>query len=303
MYPPGADNERDHPVRPGQELTQPIISTTNASQNITEKVMVTWVVQRYSGDETRVFNRSIKTVLEGTKHEVHEVRVVPISREVEGGDPIIAGPVVAYGSTAMHFVCQRNKWAPGVWLSEGFTEANTQVALGEIYLNEKMFTCPIREVEKEASERNLEFFFIKPNTGNKEFAGTVADAKRFSGWIDTILSQAWIEKDFEVCVSPVQYVENEWRLPVVDGKIVDYSAYIQNRRLRPERKVLDAVIDVAEEAIKRHNPAPAYVIDVGQVGNDLKIVEYNGFNCAGMYQCDVENVVGAVNDYVEATAA
>jgi hypothetical protein len=213
--------------------------------------MVTWVVQRYENDEARVFNRSIKPVLAGTNHDVHEIRVVPISREVEGGDPIVSGPVVAYGSTAMHFVSQRNKWAPGVWLSEGFTEANTQAALGEIYLNEKMFTCSVREVEKEAFARDLEFFFIKPNTGNKEFAGTVADAKRFSGWVDTLLSQDWIKKDFEVCISPVQYVDNEWRLPVVDGKIV----------------------------------------------------EYNGFNCAGMYQCDAEAVVGAINDYVEASAA
>lgn len=265
--------------------------------------MVTWVVQRYSNDESRIFNRSIKPVLKGTKHDVHEVNVVPISRAVEGGDPVITGPVVAYGSTAMHFVSRRNNWAPGVWLSEGFTEANTQAALGELCLNAEMFTCPVREVERHASERNLEFFFIKPNTGNKEFAGTVADAKRFSGWIDTILSQGWINKNFDVCVSPVQYVENEWRLPVVDGKIVDYSAYIQERRLKPERKVLDAVLDIAKDAIERHNPAPAYVIDVGQVGNEFKIVEYNGFNCAGMYQCDVQNVVGAVNDYVEANTA
>lgn len=265
--------------------------------------MVTWVVQRYSDDETRTFNRSIKTVLKGTGHDVHEVEVIPISREVVGGDPVVTGPVVAYGSTAMHFVSERNKWSPGVWLSEGFTESETQKALGDLYLNPEMFTCPVREVADHADQRGLEFFFIKPNTGFKEFAGTVSDAKRFTSWIETILSQEWIRQDFDVCVSPVQYVENEWRLPVVDGKIADYSAYIQNRRLLPERKILDAVLDIANEAIKRHNPAPAYVIDVGQVGKDFKIVEYNGFNCAGMYQCNVENVVGAVNDYIEKSAA
>lgn len=265
--------------------------------------MVTWVVQRYSGDETRTFNRSVKTVLEGTRHDVRELEVIPISREVKGGDPILSGPVVAYGSTAMLFVSERNKWSPGAWMSEGFTEFETQKALGDLYLNPEMFTCPVREVAKHTEQRGLEFFFIKPNTGFKEFAGMVTDANRFTGWVDTILSQEWIQQDFDVCISPVQYVANEWRLPVVDGKVVDYSAYIQDRRLRPERKVLDAVLDVANEAITRHNPAPAYVIDVGQVGGEFKIVEYNGFNCAGMYECDVENVVGAVNDYIEKSAA
>jgi len=67
----------------------------------------------------------------------------------------------------------------------------------------------------------------------------------------------------------------------------------------PQREIYQDVLDVAEEAIKRHNPAPVYMIDIGQIDNELKVIEYNGFNSAGFYACDVNNIVDAVNEYVE----
>jgi hypothetical protein len=37
----------------------------------------------------------------------------------------------------------------------------------------------------------------------------------------------------------------------------------------------------------------------GYVDDELKVIEYNGFNSAGLYACDVGNVVDAINEYVE----
>ncbi len=46
-------------------------------------------------------------------------------------------------------------------------------------------------------------------------------------------------------------------------------------------------------------PAQVYVIDVAQVrqGDDwtYKVIEYNSFNSAGFYACDVPAIIDAVN--------
>lgn len=42
-----------------------------------------------------------------------------------------------------------------------------------------------------------------------------------------------------------------------------------------------------------------YVVDVCQVGDGFKIVEYNTFNSASLYDCDVAKIIDDVNEFVE----
>jgi hypothetical protein len=263
--------------------------------------MVTWVLQNDQPDRWSTSNEAITKRCDETGHKWELMQIVPFERSVIGGDPIIEGPVVAYGSTGIDTVVERNKWAPGVWRVDGVIESHSKAALGDLYMNTEMQVVPVREAATVAAEKGWEFFFVKPDSDNKEFAGTVTDGGKYPFFIEGMLAYDWIDQDFNVCVSPIKQIGIEWRLPVVDGKVVDYSIYRQWREVMPKREIYQEVLDVAAEAISRHNPAPVYVIDIGQVDDELKVIEYNGFNSAGLYDCNIANVVDAINEYVDRT--
>ena len=237
-------------------------------------------------------------LLENLK-KLTEIKIVPFERSVVGGDPVITDtPVVAYGSTAIDTVVARNDWKPALWRVDGVIESNSRDALGDLYLNDDLVVCSVHDGAKIASERGWDQFFIKPNTDSKEFAGTITDTGRYGYLLESVFNEDWIDDDFDVVVSSIKPLGLEWRLVVVDGKVADYSIYRKSMRVDPERSIRQEVLDLADQAIKRHNPAPVFVIDIGEYNGMLKVIEYNGFNSSGLYHCDINNIVDAVNDYV-----
>lgn len=259
--------------------------------------MVTWVLQKESNFDHCETNAKIIERLKETGHDGVEIFIVPFSHEVHGGDPVITGPVVVYGSSLMDEVSERLSWYPAVWQSDGIDEAAVAAALGELYMNHEMVKCSVHDAAKVAAKKGWEFFFVKPDVA-KYFAGQVVDHAKYPFFIESALSYEFIPNEFEVCVSPIKDMGIEWRLVVVEGKVVDYSIYRQYRNFLPERSIYDEVLEVAAKAIELHDPAPIYVIDIGQVDDTLKVIEYNGFNHAGLYECDIPNVVDAINEYV-----
>lgn len=261
--------------------------------------MVTWVLENDSRYHRMSVNQQILDRCAETGHSSMEITIVPFERSVVGGDPILDGPVVVYGSTAMDSVVQRNNWFPGTWRVEEVRESHVFAALGDLYMNSDVVVCPVRDAAQRAVERGWEHFFVKPDTDHKEFAGTVTDPERYPFFIEPMLEYEWVPEDFNVCVSSVKNIGIEWRLVVVDGKVIEYSIYKQWQTVMPSREIYPEVLEIAEQAITLHNPAPVFVIDIGQIDGHLKVIEYNGFNSSGLYACDVANIVDAVNSYVE----
>lgn len=261
--------------------------------------MTTWVLERSSHEHRIDVNQKIIERVEQTGHKWVEIQIVPFERSVVGGDPVVEGPVVAYGSTAIDTVVSRNGWAPGVWRTPGVRESHVAAALGGLYMNADLQVVPAQEAAQVALEKGWEYFFAKPDTDDKEFPGTVFDQDKYPFFIEALYANMWDKHAFNVCVSSIKQIGIEWRLPVVAGRVVDYSIYRQWRKVMPSREIYQDVLDLAAEAIALHDPAPAYVIDVGQVDGELKVIEYNGFNSAGLYACNIANVVDAINQMVE----
>lgn len=261
--------------------------------------MVTWALERSSRMHRVGTNQKIIDRIEETGHQWVEMQIVPFERSVVGGDPVLEGPVVAYGSTAIHDVARRNGWVPGVWESKQVAEPYVAAALGPLYMNTDIRVVPARDAVQVALEQGWEWFFVKPETDAKLFAGTVTDPQKYPFFIEAILANQYIPEEFNVCVSSIKQIGIEWRIPVVAGRVADYSIYRQYRRVMLSREIYQDVLDLAEEAIRLHNPAPAYVIDIGQINGGLKIIEYNGFNSSGLYACNIANVVDAINKMVE----
>nr|WP_240454604.1 ATP-grasp domain-containing protein [Caulobacter sp. 17J65-9] len=229
------------------------------------------------------------------------VRVVPFAHVIDGKAPQIEGPAVCYGSIGVAKVAADNGWQPGV-----FTDPNTfhyeayRDALGDLILNADAVRLRMSEVSAFVAERRWTSFFIKPNDDAKAFAGAVMEADEFETWVSRMREIGYLdENDIDVVVSEPKPLGVEWRVIVVDGEIVESSIYKQWGRAMAERHRQPEVDAVVRAAHARFVPAPVYVIDVAQVGDDYKVIEYNTFNSAGLYACDVGRVVDAVTAYVE----
>lgn len=260
--------------------------------------MITWVLEKASFEHRIAVNEKIIKRLAETGNDHREIFIVPFERSVVGGDPLVEGHVVAYGSTAIDDVVDRNGWKPGVWRTDGTTESEILSKLGSMCLNHDMKILKPTEVSDFVKDQGWEFFFVKPDTDAKEFPGMICDQAKYPFFIEGIVANMWDKHDFNVAVSSLKELGIEWRIPVVDGKIVDYSIYRQWQKVMPSREIYQEVLDFTEKAISLHNPALAYFIDVAQVGKELKVVEYTGFNSAGFYACDVNNIVDAINKMV-----
>jgi hypothetical protein len=252
----------------------------------------------------------------------HVVKIIPFIHEIEGPGPTIEGPVVVYGSIGIQKLAQVKQWHPGVFGdAKTFSETAAGRNLRDLYLNNYHFRYSIKYIADnlEAILRRLGNlpaanggkyftggeFFIKPDTDTKEFAGQIIAIDEFRKWYAEMLNSGYLEEnDFDVVISRPKKLGCEWRVVVVDGKISDCSLYRQYQMVKPERHILPEVEAVVAEAHARYNPAPVYVIDIAQVQTTdgewvYKVIEYNTFNSAGLYACDVTKVIDDINAHIE----
>lgn len=234
------------------------------------------------------------------------VRIIPFVHEVDGKKPVIepGGNVVAYGSLGIQKLCHREGWAPGVWYDPAtFNYQAYTNALGDLLLNHDMTRMPLSEMPSYLEGLPARPVFIKPNGDTKEFAGAVMHPPEAESWIAQMRETGYIdEADFDIIVAPVKTLGCEWRAVVVDGAIASCSLYRQWNTVRPERNIIPEVEAVIRQAHVIYQPADVYVIDIAQVDVDgdwqYKVIEYNTFNSAGLYDCDVVAIIDAINEMV-----
>jgi hypothetical protein len=135
--------------------------------------------------------------------------------------------------------------------------------------------------------------FIRPDRSDKIFTGKAVSEETFDA--DLRLFNFYDPLPHELCiVSTARYIENEWRIVVVDGEVVASSEY-------GDEQVCGApsdVISFAELAISSsgYDPPHAWTLDVCSTANgNLHVLEVGSFSCASLYACDPEPIVRAVS--------
>jgi len=263
--------------------------------------MVTWVVQRQTEDRREQWNQKIRTSCLANYHDYIEIDIVPFERSVVGGDPIINGPVVVHGSTAIFDVVERNSWSPGVFRI--YKESDTLAAIGEHYLNHDMKVLEVEEVIPYVQSQGMEFFFAKPDRDLKSFDGTVFDAEKFPFFIERARQYSNYDPETRICVSAIKHPEVEWRFVVVEGRVVAFSQYRVNRTLNVAAQAEGEAIRFGEYIASFASPNDVFVMDVCRIDGQYKVIEYNTFNCSGLYACNVFEIVEAINIHVTSNCA
>ena len=262
---------------------------------------VTWVLEDHIF--TKAFHQEMLDCLRDQNIPYHIITVT--DGAIEGKIPEIAGPVIFYGSLVGRQVCERYGWTPGVWNNpEYFSERKLIDAIGPLALNYDAQTVPFRDAVKTAKTMDWDPFFIKPNSDVKEFAGMIQTQEDFNEWYMKMMTIGYFHEGIEdrpVVISSPKILGKEWRLVVLEQKVIAYSIYRQFQKVIPKRDCPAEVIALAEQVVAGFNPAPVFVVDICETINGLRVVELNGFNSAGLYKCDVTAIIPAVTEFVERT--
>jgi len=140
--------------------------------------------------------------------------------------------------------------------------------------------------------------FMRPNSGGKSFTGFVAEYDRF----ERDLEQAFLigENEYElVCVSRPYNIWHEWRVVVIDGKMITGSRYKYQGKKNVVAEFPVEVREFAENVVKTvdNPPQACYTMDIGQTKAGLSIVELNSMSCSGLYACNIPAIVDALREF------
>lgn len=137
-------------------------------------------------------------------------------------------------------------------------------------------------------------FFMRPDSGSKVFTGQrieYADAKR---QIEALARVSSLTPDTVVYLAPEQPIEAEYRIFIVNRKVIGGSFYSFDDP-SSGAPIPDAVLRLAE-AVAKHawQIDIAYSCDIALSNGRTKIVELNAGSTSGFYDSDSKSIVLAM---------
>lgn len=145
-----------------------------------------------------------------------------------------------------------------------------------------------------------DLIFIRPDTNDKAFTGTVVHKDNFDGWFKT--QQDWGVGLLQLCVvaSP-EDIKAEYRLVIANDKVVASSLYRLDGCIEKKEGCPSEVSSFAEVVVKTvpWQPAPIYCMDIALTEKGPKLLEIGEVNCAGFYEMDLIPVAQAMIEIAE----
>jgi len=318
---------------PGSDMPFIVTRTNNPNAlwmryyDATVEVKATWLVEM--GLFTDTEDRLIEAV-EKSGRVVKEMKYVPFDDEIVGRcerEVEFGSCAVFYGSLNFATKLKAMRVTPGVYLNEKAFECTSYYPeFGAKLLHEKYVMLPYGDLIRHKKMLFKLFgqgedlpIFVRPNSGMKQFVGTVLnyddfeDGIRVSGLYD-------VEPDMLVLVSEAVDILQEWRFVIVDGQVISGSMYrdwtIGPETLSPNAVTRDIILrnsksvslpctdDTAWVYAQRmagwYEPDSCWVMDVAKTAaGEYKVIEIGCFSCAGLYGNDLDKVVEAVSKAAE----
>jgi hypothetical protein len=191
----------------------------------------------------------------------------------------------------MRHTAKKRGWTPGVY---DLIDQNFQVQhqrWGDRLLNFDSQVLRFKEVPQLA-----EPMFIRPVDDGKYFAGMVFMPDDFNGWKDKVVDIEDESGDslsgetlVQICRPKVIY--GEYRFWIVNGEIVTKSVYKHGDTIMYAAEVDERFDQFVMDCLAIWQPHRAFVIDVCDTPEGIKIVEINTINAAGFYAGNVQSLV------------
>ena len=219
-------------------------------------------------------------------------------------------PVVHYGSIEfVNYLLYNNYGVPG---SFSFKERmNPSYYMSyyplEWFFNNDAVFLPVGMLGSYIHHNNYKNgVFVRPDSGSKIFSGFSTDLENLQIELATlneskyakILSDRERVPREQLClVAKNKPIHSEYRYFIIDGKVVAGCQYYRDgiMDIRVDCHV-NANILASTVANYKYQIDKAYVVDIFlDTGERAYIGEFNSFSSSGMYACDVENIIDAIN--------
>lgn len=261
-----------------------------------------WVIATDLGARSLI--KEFVNVLEGKEQIIY-----PVSMEqllTPDWKPIINDNIdtIFYGSTNFIERMSKLNYFPGVY---GNNDMFSYENLIKHIPKEMLLNDPESAVRgtaqyiinyiKNKNFNNDDLMFFKPGNDSKIFAGsvmTIKDILQICNNIDLgILPDA--DKDFPLLLSIPYGISHEYRLFIVDGKIITSSEYLPN----VNNGCPKIVSNFAQDVIQKWCPTDIYTLDICLSAGKPYIMEIQNFHSAGFYDCDLNLLANAIIEKFE----
>ena len=256
--------------------------------------------------ETEVFQEDSKPFVEALQKLGVEHQVIQFGKSYEDYIPDFTGafPVVFHGSFQAAFEFRRKaNWIPGVYCNlPEFECLYYYPRFGRHLANSEYVMLPFGELNrrKDWLLKNVgqdSKIFLRPSSGFKTFTGKIVSVNT---WDKDIKLLGFYDVDPEALVvaCPPLEIEREWRTVVVENKIVAASQYKLGEDNTRKQDVPAEVLKYGQDVLDsiKYAPDPAWTLDICETPNGLKVLETGSFSCAGLYACEPEPIIQAVNE-------
>lgn len=267
-----------------------------------------WILQ------SNLFNESAYQVLLDTLQRfdipfsIH--KVVPFVGELVPEPELNTKNVMCMGAYSLRHAAKKYGWTPGVFDLEEFDFTKQLAKWGNEMLNADSVVTRFEDANFPDGE---DLMFMRPILDSKSFAGKVFERQEFYDWKRQVCV---LEHDYgnsldgstivQMCKPKVIYAE--YRFWIVDGVVVSCSLYKRGNRVMYSSDVDDHVKRYAGNIARCGDitlsirpradlqPARAWVLDVCETPDGMRIVETNTLNSAGFYACDIPALVHALEN-------
>jgi hypothetical protein len=202
-----------------------------------------------------------------------------------------------------HIQLHWSSWIPGGWCATEKLDCAAYYPRFAKYLLNKRHAIT---TGAEAVRRQDELFeafgrdglvFVRPTGCLKIFNGRCVDACSFA----SAIAPARYDSATKIVVAEPRSIGREWRFVIAEHRPIAASQYYDGgakclaRGCPTEVRefVEGLLLDVAWE------PDEVFIMDVCESEGKLNVLELNGFSCAGLYECDLANVVARVRTLAE----
>lgn len=264
---------------------------------------VKWVIDSYILESRTLVGNFTKS-LEELGIEYHLTKYVPFADFQDYGEwNPHKTPVILYGTWGWINKC-KTPFSPGAY---GCTYMmDTQHYYPQLpkewLLNADYFVLPFGELlrSKELVFKTFgDDIFLRPMSGGKTFAGLPLNIRDFEAELNSSMQLTSVMSDTYVMIAKANpNITGEYRFVVAKGEVLAGSQYRYNGKLDVRRDYPQEALEMAQRMAKHSfQPDLIYTCDVATLSdNQPKIVELNSFSCAGLYACDLKNVMKGVSE-------